>query len=123
MNVFSTTDSRLADGIYHPAIDRSGPGPREQARGASRLRSLLANAHESIRPADAEIDALRLRIESKLREARAAFDDSDETESTLRERVGAAVTHTDDYVRHRPWQTVAAVAGIAFLLGAVVRRP
>jgi len=40
----------------------------------------------------------------------------------VRARIDSAVSATEDHIHQRPWETVGAVAGIAFLLGIIAGR-
>jgi ElaB/YqjD/DUF883 family membrane-anchored ribosome-binding protein len=84
------------------------------------IRSLLKDLEASLKEGkDDDVGALRARLEARLADARSTFDGA---QLSIRERLGTAVTTTDDYVRGRPWETVGVAAGIAFLLGIIVGR-
>lgn len=61
--------------------------------------------------------ALRAKIEANVGSARERLR---EIEEIALERGGAAAKATDAYVRENPWQSMAAVAGIAAIAGLVV---
>ena len=123
MGALNKTGDKIEDAVHETA--RTG---RRFARRVSQagdaagadIRALLKDLEGSLKASkDDDVAALRARLESRLADARATFDD---TQSTFRGKIGAAVTTTDEYVRGRPWETIGAAAGIAFLLGIIIGR-
>jgi ElaB/YqjD/DUF883 family membrane-anchored ribosome-binding protein len=84
------------------------------------VRALLDELDDSLRNGkDTDIEALRTRLGAQLARARAVFDDA---QDTVRDRLQLAIAATEDRIQDRPWETLGAVAGIAFLLGVIAGR-
>lgn len=84
------------------------------------VRSLLKDIEAALKEGkDDDAGALRARLEGRLSDARSAYDDA---QLTIRQKLSAAASTTDGYVRERPWETVAAAAGLAFLFGIIIGR-
>lgn len=84
------------------------------------VRSLLKDIEAALKEGkDDDVGALRARLEGRLSDARSAYDD---VQLTIRQKISAAASTTDGYVRDRPWETVAAAAGLAFLFGIIIGR-
>jgi ElaB/YqjD/DUF883 family membrane-anchored ribosome-binding protein len=87
---------------------------------AADVRALLKDIEAALKEGkDDDVDTLRSRLESRIADARATFDDA---QWTILGKLGAAASTTDYYVRGRPWETIGAAAGIAFLLGIIIGR-
>ncbi|RKP45716.1 DUF883 family protein [Pararobbsia silviterrae] len=67
----------------------------------------------------ADIATLRGQIRERVNTAREKLD---ATRDIARERARAAFNQTDEFVHEKPWQTIAAFAGVALLVGAVLGR-
>lgn len=65
------------------------------------------------------IDAVRMRAEESLRDARNRLD---EVEGDFLNRTKAAAKATDELVHERPWQAVGLAAAVGFLLGMLTGR-
>ena len=84
------------------------------------VRALLDDLDNSLRNgSDTDVDALRLRLGDQLAKSRAMFEDA---QDNVRDRFQSAVAATEDRIQDRPWETLGAVAGIAFLLGVIAGR-
>jgi len=84
------------------------------------IKALLKDLEAALKEGkNDDVGALRARLEARLADARSAYDD---VQVSIREKISAAASTTDEYVRDKPWETVGAVAGIAFLLGIIVGR-
>jgi len=83
-------------------------------------RSLLKDIEAALKEGkDDDVGALRARLEGRLSDARSTYDN---VQWTIRDKLSAAASTTDGYVRGRPWETIGAAAGIAFLLGIIIGR-
>ena len=118
---------RTGDKINH-AVDQTVKTGRSIAKRAAiasdgtgaDIKALLKDLEAALKEGkDDDVGALRARLEGRLADARSAYDD---VQWSIREKLSAAASTTDDYVRDKPWETVGAVAGIAFLLGIIVGR-
>lgn len=67
----------------------------------------------------ADATTLRGQIRDRVNAAR---DKLDATRGVARERAIAAINHTDEFVHQKPWHTIAALAGVALVVGAVIGR-
>ena len=84
------------------------------------LRSLIDELQVCISDGThADISTLRGQIRDRVSAARSKLDS---TKDVARERAIAAINQTDEFVRERPWQTIAALAGVALVVGAVLGR-
>jgi ElaB/YqjD/DUF883 family membrane-anchored ribosome-binding protein len=91
--------------------DRNGGG-----QVAEELRSLVNEAEALLRTtANAGGAEMQERAQATLQELRARLN-------ALEDTVRARARDVDSYVHENPWQAVAAVAGIALLLGLVMGR-
>lgn len=123
MGAMDKTASKLND----VADDTAKAGRRFLSRAsavgdgtADDVRALLKDLEVALKEGkNDDVGALRARIEGRLADARSTLDD---VQSGIRQKITAVATTTDDYVRDRPWETVGAVAGLAFLLGIIVGR-
>ncbi|RFU46508.1 YqjD family protein [Paraburkholderia sp. DHOC27] len=91
-----------------------------QDDAASEARALLDRLDKSLRDnSDVDVAALRKRLQAQLNDARGSFGDAaDSTVDQVRETVAMAA----EFARERPWQAIGVVAGVAFLVGALVGR-
>ncbi|MGI4816065.1 MAG: DUF883 family protein [Janthinobacterium lividum] len=123
MGTFENVGERLDDATDDTA--RAGRRIARRTRNASDgissdLRTLLRDLDDSLSDgSDTDVAALRERVRARLADAQDLFDD---TQQSIKERLDEAIATTDDYVRNRPWETVGAVAGIAFLFGIIIGR-
>ena len=91
--------------------DRNGGGEI-----AEELRSLMSDAEALLRStANAGGAEVQERAQATLQELRARLN-------ALEDTVRSRARDVDTYVRDNPWQAVAAVGGIALLLGLVMGR-
>ncbi|MEA3121355.1 MAG: hypothetical protein QOH33_910, partial [Paraburkholderia sp.] len=100
-------------GRHARRIARHGRNAAEDIGGEMReLLSELENALGDGTQADAGV--LREQLKKRIDAARAQLDGASET---LRSRAASAVSGADDYVREKPWQTVAVVGTVALFIG------
>lgn len=84
------------------------------------VRALLDELDESLRETkDTDVEALRTRLGAQLARGRAMLEDA---QDNVRDRLQSAIIATEDRFQERPWETLAAVAGIGFLLGVIAGR-
>lgn len=87
------------------------------------LKAVVHDAEELLKATAGQtgekISAVRARAEDNLREVRRKLS---EMEDDLVERAKTAAKATDDLVHERPWQSIAVVGGVAFLLGLLAGR-
>ncbi|MBK9130537.1 MAG: DUF883 domain-containing protein [Gammaproteobacteria bacterium] len=87
------------------------------------LKAVVHDAEELLKATAGQtgekISAVRARAEDNLREVRRKLS---EMEDDLVERARTAAKATDDLVHERPWQSIAVVGGVAFLLGLLAGR-
>lgn len=67
----------------------------------------------------ADVNTLRGQIRDRINTARSKLDS---TRDVARDRAIAALNQTDEFVHEKPWQTIAALAGVALVVGAVLGR-
>ncbi|CAM2150057.1 ElaB protein [Pararobbsia alpina] len=67
----------------------------------------------------ADVNTLRGQIRDRINTARSKLDS---TRDVARDRAIAAFNQTDEFVHEKPWQTIAALAGVALVVGAVLGR-
>jgi ElaB protein len=100
---------RIAKKSRHAASDIGGE-----------VRSLLNELEETLADgAGADVAILRSQLRDRLDSARTRFGD---THKAVRRRAESAWADGNQYVRDRPLQTVAAVAGLAVLVGLLLGR-
>ena len=91
--------------------DRNGGG-----QIAEELRALVSDAETLLRStANAGGAETQERAQATLQDLRARL-------SALEDQVRARARDLDTYVRDNPWQAVAAVGGVALLLGLIMGR-
>ena len=91
--------------------DRNGGG-----QIAEDLRSIVSDAEALLRSTANAGDAeMQERAQATLQDLRARLN-------ALEDTVRTRARDVDSYVRDNPWQAVAAVAGVALLLGLIVGR-
>ena len=84
------------------------------------LRTLLDELQSTLADGtQADLSTLRSQLRERVSTARAKLDS---TRDLARERAKAAFDQTDEFVHERPWQTIAALAGVALIVGAVIGR-
>ena len=87
------------------------------------LKAVVHDAEELLKATAGQTgektSAVRARAEDNLREVRRKLS---EMEDDLVERARTAAKATDDLVHERPWQSIAVVGGVAFLLGLLAGR-
>ncbi|CAB3795893.1 DUF883 family protein [Pararobbsia alpina] len=84
------------------------------------LRTLLDQLQASLADGtQADLGTLRNQLQERIGAVRAKLDS---TRGHARERAKAAFDQTDEFVHQKPWQTMAALAGIALIVGAVIGR-
>ena len=85
---------------------------------ADDVRALLKDLEAALKEGkDDDVGALRARIEGRLADARSTLED---VQLSIREKITAAASTTDEYVRDKPLETVGAAAGIAGNLAGFV---
>ena len=123
MNAFDKTSDALADVASEGAKTGRRLGRQVASAGdsaGSDIRALLKDLEASLKEGkDDDVGALRARLEARLADARATYDDA---QFSIRQKIQAAAETTDGFVRDRPWETIGAAAGIAFLLGIIIGR-
>jgi ElaB/YqjD/DUF883 family membrane-anchored ribosome-binding protein len=84
------------------------------------LRTLVNHAEELMRVSASlsgeGVQAIREKVAASLRSARATLDEAREKAV---QQAKAAAKATDDFVRERPWQAVAAALVVGVLLGLI----
>jgi ElaB/YqjD/DUF883 family membrane-anchored ribosome-binding protein len=91
--------------------DRNGGG-----QIAEDLRAIVSDAEALLRStANAGGAEMQERAQATLQDLRARLN-------ALEDTVRSRARDVDSYVRDNPWQAVAAVAGVALLLGLIVGR-
>jgi ElaB/YqjD/DUF883 family membrane-anchored ribosome-binding protein len=91
--------------------DRNGGG-----QIAEELRTLVSDAETLLRSTANQGGAeTQERAQATLQDMRARL-------SALEDQVRARARDVDSYVRDNPWQAVAAVGGVALLLGLIMGR-
>jgi len=87
------------------------------------FRAVISHAEELLKAtADQsgdKIDAVRARASANLRDARRKLR---ELEGGIIDRSRAAAKATDRYVHNKPWQTLAVVTTVSFLIGMLTAR-
>lgn len=123
MGFFKTQADKLEEGMDQTV--KAGKHTFHKAKHAGNvavddLRDLLSDLENAISDKDnKDISILRNRVEKRLSEAKNTYLGS---QAKIRERVNQALADTDGYVHDKPWESIGAVAGIAFLLGVLVGR-
>lgn len=123
MGIFEKAGRNLDQNVDQ--AKRTGRHLVRNARGVefdthAEIRSLLDQLEASLREGrDSDVAALRERLGSQLAQARSLFDDA---QDTVRARFVSAVSATEQQIQRRPWETLGAVASIAFLLGILATR-
>ncbi|WP_144639485.1 YqjD family protein [Bordetella genomosp. 13] len=95
--------------------------------GMRTLRSRTARQQQWLDDLDAilndtsntDVEALRARIQAQLGKTRAAFDALSESTTDL---AYEARQCAENYVHDRPWQSLAAAAGVGLLVGMLIGR-
>lgn len=89
----------------------------------SDFKAMVADAEELLKltagQAGEKVADVRSRLNDQLAVAKDRLADAD---AALREQTRKVAHATDDYVHKNPWQSVAAAAGVAFLLGLLAGR-
>jgi ElaB/YqjD/DUF883 family membrane-anchored ribosome-binding protein len=89
----------------------------------SDMKIVVADAEEILRAtasvAGEKVDELRVRIQERLRDAKARIADA---EIVLVDKTKAAARVTDDFVNDNPWTAVGIGAGLGLLLGIIIGR-
>jgi ElaB/YqjD/DUF883 family membrane-anchored ribosome-binding protein len=110
------------------SLDRTSRHARRIARQGrhaaedigAEVRELLSELEVTLADgATADAAVLKKRLRETIDTARSRLGD---TQAIVRHRAQAAWSDADDYVHERPWQAVAAVAGVALLVGVVLGR-
>jgi ElaB protein len=123
MGIFEKTGRELDHNVDD--AKRVGRSVLRNARGAgadasAELRALIGELEDSLRDGkDTDIEALRARLRDQLAQARSVLDDAG---NTMLARFESAVSATEDRIHQRPWEAIAAAAGISFLLGIIAAR-
>jgi ElaB/YqjD/DUF883 family membrane-anchored ribosome-binding protein len=89
----------------------------------SDFKAMVADAEELLRltagQAGEKVADVRARLGDQLSVAKGRIADA---ETVFLEQTRKVANATDDYVHKNPWQSVAAAAGVAFLLGLLAGR-
>lgn len=84
------------------------------------MRELLSELEATLADgATADATLLKKRLRETLDTARSRLGD---TRAVVRRGAQAAWSNADDYVHERPWQTLAAIAGLALIAGVLLGR-
>jgi ElaB/YqjD/DUF883 family membrane-anchored ribosome-binding protein len=124
MGLFGKANRIWGNSLDHKTRHHGRDAAHDIADAASdanaQLRSLLDELEKALSDgASLDADKLRSQLQMKLDAARSRFGD---TGSRLARDLGHALDNADDLVRSNPWQTIAAVAGIALLAGFFAAR-
>lgn len=123
MNALDKAGDKINDAVAETTKGANRFARRAALAGDSAgadVRSLLKDIEAALKEGkDDDVGALRARLEGRLADARSMYDD---VQLSIRGKLSAAASTTDGYVRDRPWETISAAAGIAFLLGILVGR-
>ena len=94
-----------------------------QEQLVSDIKSAISEAEEMLGAtadqAGEKIANLRVRIQARLKDARARLADAEEV---LVAKTKAAARATDDYVHESPWTAVGIAAGAGLLIGLLIGR-
>lgn len=117
MDTIKTNDNAVED------VKSEGKQAAKEAKQAGKdIGDQARGAVQDVKDAvseDIDTDAVKQRVKDRVDSAKSTLAD---VQSTMRDRMGSAMSTTDDYVRERPWQTVGMAAGIAFLFGIIIGR-
>jgi ElaB/YqjD/DUF883 family membrane-anchored ribosome-binding protein len=87
------------------------------------LRTVIADAEEVLRvtadQASAGAAELRVRMQERLKQARASLQHLQETAVARAKAAGHAA---DDYVHEHPWKAIGAAAGVGLIVGLLIGR-
>ena len=87
------------------------------------LKVVVADAEEIMRAtagaAGDKVADLRVKIESRLRDAKARLEDA---EALVLGKAKAAAAATDDFVHEQPWKAVGVAAAIGLAVGVLIGR-
>lgn len=127
MGLFGKTNRSLANGLdearqhaRHVADDIGDAAGDAAGNASARLRSLIDELESTLSDsASVDVNKLRSQLQEKLDATRSSLGD---TGSRLAHDVGRAFDNADDFVHAKPWQTIAAVAGIALVAGFLAAR-
>jgi ElaB/YqjD/DUF883 family membrane-anchored ribosome-binding protein len=99
------------------------PAPASVDRLMQDLQTVLEDADALLRAtagqAGEKVQQARARAEASVHAARERMVAAEED---LARRAQAAAEDADRYVRSNPWQAVGIAAGVAFLIGVLLRR-
>ena len=94
-----------------------------QEQLVSDIKAVISEAEEMLTAtadqAGEKIANLRVRIQARLRDAKARLADAEEV---LVDKTKAAARATDDYVHESPWTAVGIAAGAGLLIGLLIGR-
>ncbi len=94
-----------------------------QEQLVSDIKSVISEAEEMLGAtadqAGEKIANLRVRIQARLKDAKARLA---EAEEVLVAKTKAAARATDDYVHESPWTAVGIAAGAGLLIGLLIGR-
>jgi ElaB/YqjD/DUF883 family membrane-anchored ribosome-binding protein len=96
---------------------------KARSAGGQEVQDLMADVQDLLgqvaHVADPEVARLRAKVEAGVATARQAIG---EGADQIRKTAGEAMKAGDDYVRDRPWQSVAVAAAAGLLVGFFVGR-
>lgn len=89
----------------------------------SDMKVVIADAEEILRAtagaAGEKASELRVKIESRLRDAKERLADA---EAAIVDKTKAAARATDDFVHEQPWKAVGVAAALGLALGVLIGR-
>lgn len=87
------------------------------------LKVVVADAEEIVRAtagaAGDKVSDLRVKIEARLRDAKARLEDA---EALVVDKAKAAAVATDDFVHEQPWKAVGVAAAVGLAIGVLIGR-
>lgn len=87
------------------------------------MKIVISDAEEILRAtagaAGEKVGELRVKIESRLRDAKERLADA---EAALVDKTKAAARATDDFVHDQPWKAVGVAAALGLALGVLIGR-
>ena len=94
-----------------------------QEQLVSDIKAVISEAEEMLTAtadqAGEKIANLRVRIQARLRDAKARLADAEEV---LMAKTKAAARATDEYVHESPWTAIGIAAGAGLLIGLLIGR-
>lgn len=108
-------------------IERGRKGRRNGGHAvsdrASELKNLVADVEDLVKKVadvdDAEIAAMRAKVEQTLARAKSA---ATESFANIRDQAREATEATDEYVHESPWTAIGVAAAVGVLIGFIASR-